>query len=857
MKNIFKKSLTFSFIALMVLSGCKRKGEDNGDKNFTYPTLAEAIGNTKEYGIRSTLIDEDGKTYFEISTDELYFISPSRQGVMILPEDPNYYHYISTSYIEEDNEILMKMDVHGRAGVVSQFDKVTERDFLSIINLYSSEFFKVEKSIWSYSGTGMNNEFKTFFQDSAYKYTNYFEVSIGKDGRLSEFRAYESDGNQIGLVRKYTFDKINIDKLDIVKRWSDNGRKINLRIVDLKTIYESAVFVKGCYEDEEVTIEGVVNAIDTDNNIYIANKNNTTGHIGIKVELANNQALPALHDRISVTGTIDVSGYTTYFKNATYTKVGTAKYIPIFDEEPHVDTQGGGVYAANYFSQNPYFNDSLYSTYGYTKTIPTSQDANGNLIGSIIFPDFETVDGEVLEAELVIPSNLSTTKKDEILDVINTYGVYNKESSSNQQLSIQNVITKFDVSHNFNLKFYVTEQTIFSKRLSLREQISNRFNLIDFPVVENKEYVSYGFGGKTEMYLEMTYNLDTTETEGLFISIEDLSASELDAYYSSLVDYGFDKYDVIKDVASGKHVIYKKNDIYLDITIAEASFEEGIYTINSWLYQGELVHGEFITDIVAKKVPFFATEDFVKLAGTYDADYSHFELTNYAGNDYSKDNPLNVFVLDSNEDLFSELRQAYIEKGYTQYRDENNRIYTYRTRGQLHYVYHKNGVFVDMAMYPTTDYTYAGHRDFTNRIEVLIYQADKPISTKYEENFDLFINAVVRDDGSEEFRFEVQLPEGTEIEILKKAEDYKTLEYGYYLQCEAFLYHDDLDAVYKSIEDGLLAAGYKKGNTKADRRSVIYSKVLNTGFTNSYITLMKETEKGYLRVINSVGGVDF
>ena len=45
-------------------------------------------------------------------------------------------------------------------------------------------------------------------------------------------------------------------------------------------------------------------------------------------------------------------------------------------------------------------------------------------------------------------------------------------------------------------------------------------------------------------------------------------------------------------------------------------------------------------------------------------------------------------------------------------------------------------IFVDLATYPTTDYTYSGHSEFTYRIEILIYKDINPLSTLYETNLD-------------------------------------------------------------------------------------------------------------------------
>ena len=104
--------------------------------------------------------------------------------------------------------------------------------------------------------------------------------------------------------------------------------------------------------------------------------------------------------------------------------------------------------------------------------------------------------------------------------------------------------------------------------------------------------------------------------------------------------------------------------------------------------------------------------------------------------------------------------------------------------------------------------------------------------------------------------FQVSLPEDAKIEYLKPSGTYAFVEYGYYLDAELFIYSSDVEAVYQALVQGLENAGYNYAYS--GQKSDLYRKVIDpNSYTNSDILLMKDESRGFVRVINGIGGVDF
>ena len=82
----------------------------------------------------------------------------------------------------------------------------------------------------------------------------------------------------------------------------------------------------------------------------------------------------------------------------------------------------------------------------------------------------------------------------------------------------------------------------------------------------------------------------------------------------------------------------------------------------------------------------------------------------------------------------------------------------------------------------------------------------------------------------------------------------KGVNYGFNNRDEAFVYTENVEEAYEACKEAALEAGYKvTGSERAN--SITFSKTING---NSYnIFLLKEVDKGYLRVMNDIGGTSF
>ena len=143
---------------------------------------------------------------------------------------------------------------------------------------------------------------------------------------------------------------------------------------------------------------------------------------------------------------------------------------------------------------------------------------------------------------------------------------------------------KYDFKYQYRIKLLATEDSVITKRLNTQEKIENRYGLSEFPFPVGGPVYSYNFGGFTNQFLEHEYGLDRQDTEGLFINITDVQVSEYRNYHQTLENYGFVKYDEIKDAGNGRHIIYQKGKVNLDIFTMEASFEEGVVSVYMWMY---------------------------------------------------------------------------------------------------------------------------------------------------------------------------------------------------------------------------------------------------------------------------------
>ena len=73
-------------------------------------------------------------------------------------------------------------------------------------------------------------------------------------------------------------------------------------------------------------------------------------------------------------------------------------------------------------------------------------------------------------------------------------------------------------------------------------------------------------------------------------------------------------------------MIYSKGNANIDMIIDKTSSAETL-SINMWVYNGALILPKLIKDELKEKISaWFNVENFLKLTGTYDADYTVYEL---------------------------------------------------------------------------------------------------------------------------------------------------------------------------------------------------------------------------------------
>lgn len=862
-----KTTLPFFMLSLFVLSiatGCKndtKSSNSSSSLSKEYPTLAQAIQNTTEYAVTFGGRDDD-EWYFEFVLDDYYFYEPANEGYIILQEDPQYFHAVTkTTNTDENGYFYYELNVHGKRGLTAMIENYYYTRLIDIVARYCDDFVQVEENLWSCSVAQLGDELEAYFQAGTFGYANYFEIKISEDGKIEKLMPYEVAQNSEYLLTEIIFKQMELSDYAAYQRWVQKGKPIDLQIYDLKMGYFIGNNYYAVYDDEEVKIQGTVTDIDAENNVYIANSNPLYGSVGLKVQLADKTHLPAINDIIEVQGCIQLDEYSTYLSNASFKQTGNqSTYPPAYDEETLVDSYGGGIYAASFFSLTSYFSDSLYSTFAYIESIPKENIENQDTEIILICPQF-VADNDPLRMKLVLPKEMDSQKRDAYLQTLNEYGIYQNAANPEIEISIQNVLLSFDMDFVSHVILNVIETTIITKRMNFVEKVASVTGYNDFPMIETTSYTSYRFGGSTGMFLEQQYGMTSQNTVGVYLFISSVSLENVEKFIADLENENFVLHDEIKDAYSGRHTIYKKQDYIVDMVVSTAMMDYENKSVSLWVYKGELLYKETIFEVVNQEIgDFFPAEDFVKLANSYEADYNHFELLNYAGHDFDKENPLHCFTIDLDYEGLLDLTAAYREKGYSYYRNEDNSLYTYTTRGSNHYVLYKNienseeKLFVDIAMYPTTDYTYAGHNLYSYRVEVLIYQKTEPLSTYYEPNLDAFMEEICSI--SPDAVFQVSLPEDAKIEYLKPSGTYAFVEYGYYLDAELFIYSSDVEAVYQALVQGLENAGYNYAYS--GQKSDLYRKVIDpNSYTNSDILLMKDESRGFVRVINGIGGVDF
>ena len=862
MKNKFIKTLLLSLLIVGCGNNSSTSNTDSSSNNSTsstsssvstsstsssvftdYVELDIAYLNTKdEYFLK---YDTDYDMYVEIYSSEMYYMMYASQNYIVLDSDPEYAHAFGTTRDVEDVSKI-EMEVFGRAMPKQDIERFKERYIMSLLDFYVPKFSQVDINKWQYQSSSLCKEFSNYFQLKGLSYCSVIELTVGKDNRLDAIRFYELGAGELILSFGCRFEQFNLNNLEMYKKWKDKGSIVNERIIDYKMVKEANNTLVSLYEGEQVEFEATVVSKDTDGNLYVANKMSNNENTGIKLVNPKNNNFN-ICDVVTVKGDIKTTDFVVEIYNAEVKDTGKdSEFPPIFDEEVVENYYGGGTYAAQVFCTVPYYSGSVYSTYGYVSNIPNELNANGDTIVEVIFPTYVS-ENIAYHMEIIIPSNMEENKKIAMFESLQAAGIYGEEGC--YELSLSNFVMEFDYTYFYFVRLLATDSSVVSKKLSAQEKIAEYAGLPSFPLpnVEEKPY-SYRFGGITDQFLEYNYGIDGNDTEGVFVSYQEITLDQYDAFIDAVEMYGAELYDIIRDIYEGPHAIYTYNDKIIDIQLAISNTDD-VYVLNIWIYSGEMLRTPNLKEKLNSEIgSWFDVDNFLLFNNTYDKDYTIFKLYDYANISFTAESPLYCVTLDTQEPILMDYcYQLVFTLGYKQLRD------SYISRGQSHYLFEKDGVILDVAAYPTTDYTYSGHDEFQYRLEILIYKSDRPIEVPKYDNLDALLEKIEYSDPG--FKYSIDLPDDVEIEVWSDLRDYRLspVTYGYGGRDEAFIYTEDVDGVYNSIMEGLIASGYKK-SYEHDHSSG-YSKTI--GKDTQYIFVLKEPDKGYVRLMHSVGGVSF
>ncbi|MDD7316671.1 MAG: hypothetical protein PUG55_04495 [Bacillales bacterium] len=888
MKNKAFIPLLFS---LLVLSSCNSTSPitstSTGDSSTTSTSIPDpisletAIENTSYYNLYFTPDANSGyidKKYVEIYSETDYYYLYKDLGFVILDSDPDFVHQYSID-VSNDGQVNMYGRIEGKSyltNVISQSQK-----FIDYLKEYQVLFEESEDDPWLYTyyGNGISSTLKNFFQLHGISYCNYYEIRIGYDGRISNFNAgetYDENHDDLIITSEFSFEEGGIKNTDAYQNWVNNGSQIELRIIDLKSVYVNKFRYSPCYSEAE--IEAIVTNVDFDGSFYISIEDNYTGPIGMKVIPASDTYKPSINDIVKVSGNIKVEadysskeGHSPYFYDAEVTKTSSSYYTPIFSEEALVDQMGAGTYAAYLLSSNPVYSGSLYTGYGYAYDIPSSINTNEDVTFDIICPDYICDENNnPFIMQLIVPSSLGETKINEIYEEIKSLGDYKVDDKNAKLVSLNNCMYYFNfqaaANNKLGGKIYVTPTSIISHRLSFDELIENEYGITNFPTIINDTNVTFHFGHSSQFFLEELYGSDDKNGNGLFYQVN-CTSNEASQYLDDILSMEnvafIDGYQYSFAV-SYQHFLFQLNDVYIDVV---PIVEDTSATVYTFIYRNDKpIRSKSIQEKIDEHCSsFFDSNEFIKLDGTYDINYHFYSLSSYAGHRFDDNNKLSVATMDLSVDRFKELRDAYRKIGYKQYRvdinDPYSEVYSYITRGVSHVVYYKpndNGkyTFLDFAQYPTTDYTFAGHNTFNYRVEILIYEGTEPMKTNYETNLSEFVSYCVGESGA----FNWVLPNQYKAEIYYPQTDLvgnRFYDYGYTFNADAFIYPNsisDLDNCYNYVINTFTSHGFV--HSYDGNKGSCYSYTDTENQYGYFVYIMKDS-RGFVRIINSIGGIDF
>lgn len=823
--------------------------------------LEDAVANTRVgYSIaaRGFGYDHHIENYIE---NKLYANYLQRYGAVVLDEDPSFAHQFNIGIATYSEIVKHEIEMKGRVGDTSIISSFKERTFFSVLDTVLDQFVAVEDQEGSYvfKDQGAGFVFKDFFQSNSIKYCNEFEIVLDEYGYLKYFHAFEEFNGERTPVGTYVIESLKDYKtLEVFEDWAEKGSPISVGIADYKYMYKRTLMGDpvSVYEGYEVEIEGVVSAVDTENNLYISYFDEMYGYPGIKVPGKGEGFEPL--DTVKVKGKIYTANLTVMIGNAEVTDLGVkSDYLPVYNEEAGISNYGGGFYLAQLFLNNPpLYGSSVYSTYGHVKSYEKKSETVDTII-NICYPSVvDPNTNEPLTVEFVIPKGLNSEVKDAIYAEVEKAGTYG--SFVSKELCFENTLLVVDVKAPYLMKLEATNNTSVFAELSTQQKVEKTIGLKNFPIVDAENETSFRFGIRDTIYIEDYYNLDKSNpTTGIFIAFGGIELTAYETYIKTLENYGFVMFEEVRDKSSriGQVYQYGEDGTFLHVFASKSDYAETV-SIEMFIYnKAEALLPPLIEERIITEFGDILPEDlFVRAANTYDADYEIFKLTQYADITYTDENPLYCLAISVDSPAATnEYAKLFLrEKGFKQYK-VNNSITSYTTRGQKHTILQKDDLFIDLACYHTSDYTYYGHQEFEYRLEVLIYKGTKPLSIKIYDDIKVLSGIYGALDPQYDYGEGLVLPDDAKVEYWKDTGDFDNVTYGYGSRDEVFIYTSDTDTAYDNLVAKILECGYKQSIDKPTRAA--FSKTING--EGCYIAILKEPEKGYVRVMNDVLGASF
>lgn len=868
-----KKTFGFILFGLIIpmIAGCKySNSSETGTTSVVVPpvSLKECIENTEDFFIS---FGTENSTILEINTKDTYYYGPHSYGYTVLDDDKDYMHFFSI----ERGQTSSVMEMNGRVGSKKDFNalRTSAYSFMSLLDVTSEFYEKKDDWTYYYYGYELARPYKEYFQLNAFNFCDFYLIKIGQDGRIVSFQAGELGGapynEDILFAVNTNFYNPSITTVGFFNDWKQNGSVINERIFDYKSFYYDESY-KTCYTSG--SIEAIVNSIEYDGSFYISHVDKHDGPIGMHVTTKESNSVE-IGDKVKVSGDIVMDNRGKYFMsprfiNASVEVLEKNVSVPFFSEESIIDSYVPGIYAATNFISSPLYSSSLYSGYGYIGDIPNSVLPNKDVTLSVYYPDFKFEDGSLFKCNLIFPKEYGQESIENALIKIRELGDYSISPATSKLAFLQNVIVSFIPTGN-TLNFYVTNSSLISHRLSFEETIELDYGVAHFPLPTGTGESSgfFHFGDSSSWYLEDQYYgyIDSDgHLSGVFYFDNVTNRASIDAYISKLIDFGASLVDIIAFSYSNNniHHIYElPNHLYVDLMFDDNFGKSN--RLQLFIYEADApTRTKTIGQKIEEELGFFKDEDFIRLPGTYDYNYRFYRLPSFAGNDFGKEHPLTIATLDLNENRFEELRKAYRDAGWKQYRNSDNTAYSYMTRGTSRIVYYKeneNGkkTFIDFGMYSTTDYTFLNHKKFQYRIEMAIYEGDEPFKTIFTQDLDCISrdSVTISDIGI----FDWKLPSKYKAEVYRKS-DLFDVEFGYGYVTNAFIYPEirDEEHVNELLE-------YVKSTIEEHGYTLIFQtdRGYNYGYyygennVSIYLYFMKDVERGFVRVISSLGGADF